>query len=234
MNALEIRNLIAGYGAQDVLKGVSLTVAPGEIVVVVGPNGAGKSTALKAAAGVAIVRSGSIRLGGEDIAGLTPERAAARGLGFTPQTDNVFPSLSVDENLSIGAILNPKTANQARERVYGLFPDLRDHRSRPAGRLSGGQRQMVAMGRALMAAPKLLMLDEPTAGLSPAMTAHAFRMVERIREDGLPILMVEQNAKAALKIADRGYVLVGGRNRAEGPAADLLADPEIGRLFLGG
>ena len=231
---LEANGLVGGYGKLDILKGVSLGVDAGQIAVVIGPNGAGKSTALKAIFGLIPLRAGEVRLQGEAITGERPDRVAGRGLSMVPQTDNVFPSLTVEENLEMGAYRRHDDLAGTVARVFEIFPPLVDRRRQPAGELSGGQRQMLAMGRALMSEPVMLLLDEPTAGLSPAYVDQIFTCIHAIRRLGVGILMVEQNARAALAIADLGYVLVGGENRQQGTGASLLADPEVARSFLGG
>lgn len=233
--ALSVEGLSGGYGEADILGGVDILVREREIVVVVGPNGAGKSTAMKAVFGLLPrVRSGRIILRGEDVTGLPPERIVRKGVCYVPQVANVFPDMSVHENFEIGAFLRDDDLEGAFERVYALFPDLRDKRRESAGRLSGGQRQMVAMGRALMLEPSLLLLDEPTAGLSPLYMERIFEIIRDVRDSGVAVMLVEQHAKQALSFADRGYVLVAGENRRDGTGAELLADPEIARLFLGG
>ena len=234
MSLLALDKIHGGYAAADVLHDVSLEVNRGEVVVVVGPNGAGKSTAMKAVFGLARVRRGSVRFDGEDITNARPDKIVRRGVCFVPQTENVFASLSVDENLDIGAFIRTEGVEERRREVFDLFPDLKAKRRQPAGQLSGGQRQMVAMGRALMLSPKLLLLDEPTAGLSPRYMDQIFQIVRRVNATGVAILMVEQNARQALAVADRGYVLATGRNRHEGIGADLLADRAVAEMFLGG
>jgi branched-chain amino acid transport system ATP-binding protein len=234
MALLEARGVVGGYGEADILHGVDLDADAGEIVVIVGPNGAGKSTLMKAVAGLVRVRAGAIVFGGEAIANAPAERMILRGLAYVPQERNVFPSLTVEENLAMGAYARPAETEAGIARVLTLFPDLAAKRRVAAGRLSGGQRQMVAIGRALMLQPRLIMLDEPTAGLSPRFCALIFERVQAIAREGVAVLMVEQNARPALAIADRGVVLAMGRNRATAPGPALLADPEIGRLFLGG
>jgi ABC-type branched-subunit amino acid transport system ATPase component len=231
---LEARGVVGGYGEADILHGVDLSVAPGRICVIIGPNGAGKSTAMKAVAGLVRVRAGHIRFDGAEIANAAPESLIGRGLAYVPQERNVFPSLSVEENLAMGAFVRPAATAEGLARAYTIFPDLRDKRRTPAGALSGGQRQMVAVGRALMLAPKLILLDEPTAGLSPKFCTLIFERVRAIAAEGIAVLMVEQNARPALAIADTGVVLAMGRNRAEDSGPGLLKNPEIGRLFLGG
>jgi branched-chain amino acid transport system ATP-binding protein len=209
-------------------------VNPGEIAVIVGPNGAGKSTAMKAVFGMLDVRKGSVRLDGEDITDLSPQARVLKGMGFVPQTSNIFPSLTVEENLEMGAYTRQDDFRDTMEQVYHLFPILKEKRRQAAGELSGGQRQQVAVGRALMTKPKVLMLDEPTAGVSPIVMDELFDRIIEVSRTGIPILMVEQNARQALEIADRGYVLVQGRNAHTGTGKELLADPEVRRSFLGG
>lgn len=234
MSLLALDNIHAGYGESTILKGVTLTVERGEVVVIIGPNGAGKSTAMKAVFGMLNISAGRITLEGRDITNMAPERVVQEGISFVPQVGNVFVSLSVQENLEMGAYLRRDDFRPRMEEIYAMFPDLAEKRDQPAGTLSGGQRQMVAMGRALMLEPKLLMLDEPTAGLSPRYRGEIFEIVQRINASGVPVLMVEQNAKQALGIADRAYVLVDGQNRHEGSGAELLADPQVAEMFLGG
>jgi branched-chain amino acid transport system ATP-binding protein len=231
---LSVERVTGGYGDADILHEVSLTVAPREIVVIVGPNGAGKSTAMKAVFGLLRVRHGHIWFNGNAIAGWSPDKIVRHGVGFVPQVDNVFREMTVHENLEMGAFLRRGELGAAFDRVYALFPDLTAKRREMAGRLSGGQRQMVAMGRALMLDPKLLLLDEPTAGLSPKYMERIFEIVRDVRAAGVSVLLVEQHAKQALAFADRGYVLAAGRNRRDGGGAELLADREIAQLFLGG
>lgn len=234
MSLLVMENVTGGYGEADILHNVSLRVEPQEIVVIVGPNGAGKSTAMKAIFGLLRLRAGKIIFDGQDITNWKPDRVVRRGICFVPQTDNVFPSLSVQENLEMGAFVRDDDIRPAMERVFELFPPLRAKRRQAAGTLSGGQRQMVAMGRALMLEPKLLLLDEPTAGLSPIFIDEIFEIVKQVNATGIGILMVEQNAKQALAIADRGYVMAQGANRHQGSGRDLLADREVAEMFLGG
>jgi branched-chain amino acid transport system ATP-binding protein len=218
----------------DILRGVDIEIGADEIGVVVGPNGAGKSTALKALFGLVHVRQGSVRLNGEDITNAAPESLVRRGLAYVPQEANVFSTLSVEENLEMGAYTRRSGVRAALERVYTLFPDLLPKRRQAAGELSGGQRQMVAIGRALMVEPKLLMLDEPSAGLSPKVLELILARIHAIHRSGVGVLMVEQNARAALAIASRGFVLAGGRNRFTGPGPELLANREVAASFLGG
>lgn len=231
---LDIRDLYCGYGETEILHGVSLHVDPGEIVVIIGPNGAGKSTAMKAIFGLSRVTGGAIDLAGQDITGLQPDRVVRQGVCYVPQTSNVFVNLSVEENLEMGAYVRTDDFRPRIEEMYTLFPDLREKRGQPAGTLSGGQRQMVAMAKALMLDPKILLLDEPTAGLSPKFRGEIFRVVREINAAGTPILMVEQNAKQALGIASRGYILVDGTNRLDDTGANLLANTEVAEMFLGG
>ncbi len=234
MPLLEVRGVVGGYGDVDILHGADLEADAGEVVVIIGANGAGKSTLMKAIAGLVSVRSGTIRFAGEDITNAPAETMVGRGLAYVPQERNVFPSLTVAENLAMGAYARPSALAEGRARVLALFPDLEAKLGVAAGRLSGGQRQMVAIARALMLEPRLILLDEPTAGLSPKFCALIFERVQAIARAGIGVLMVEQNARPALAIADRGVVLAMGRNRATAPGPALLADPEIGRLFLGG
>lgn len=231
---LAAENMTGGYGAADILHDCTLTVEKGQIAVIVGPNGAGKSTAMKAVFGMLDLRGGHVKLDGEDITALTPQDRVAKGMGFVPQTNNVFTSMTVEENLEMGAFLRHDDFRRTMEQVYDLFPILKDKRRQPAGELSGGQRQQVAVGRALMTQPKLLMLDEPTAGVSPIVMDELFDRIIEVARTGISILMVEQNARQALEIADRGYVLVQGANRYTDTGQALLADPEVRRTFLGG
>jgi branched-chain amino acid transport system ATP-binding protein len=224
-----------GYGSgPDILHDCTIAVSKGEIAVIVGPNGAGKSTAMKAVFGMLDVRQGAVRLGGEDITALSPQARVAKGMGFVPQTSNIFTSMTVEENLEMGAFLRRDDIGATMEQVYALFPILRDKRFQKAGELSGGQRQQVAVGRALMTEPQVLMLDEPTAGVSPIVMDELFDRIIEVARTGISILMVEQNARQALEIADKGYVLVQGRNRFTDTGQALLADPEVRKSFLGG
>jgi branched-chain amino acid transport system ATP-binding protein len=227
--------MTGGYGAgPDILHSCTIAVDPGQIAVIVGPNGAGKSTGMKAVFGMLNLREGSVRLDGEDITHLTPQERVIKGMGFVPQTQNIFTSMSVEENLEMGAFIRSDDIRETMEQVYDLFPILRDKRHQAAGELSGGQRQQVAVGRALMTKPKVLILDEPTAGVSPIVMDELFDRIIKVARTGIPILMVEQNARQALEIADRGYVLVQGRNAYTGSGQELLADPEVRKSFLGG
>jgi branched-chain amino acid transport system ATP-binding protein len=232
--ALVVRDLHAGYDEVPVLRGVSLHGGADEIVAVIGPNGAGKSTFLKAVAGIVRPTSGSVAFGGDDVTGARPDRLTRRGLGFVPQLDNVFPTLTVAENLDVGAqALARRDRHDAVAAVVEQFPLLRERRRQRAGTLSGGQRKLVALARALVGRPTLLLLDEPSAGLSPRATDMVFDELEGVRERGIGIVMVEQNARRALSLADRGYVLDMGRNAHAGTGADLLVDPRVIELYLG-
>ncbi len=226
--------MTGGYGGADILTDCSIAVEKGEIAVIVGPNGAGKSTAMKAIFGMLSLRQGRVTLDGRDITALSPQDRVAAGMGFVPQTGNVFTSLTVRENLEMGAFIREDDFSATMEEVFGLFPILAEKAAQPAGELSGGQRQQVAVGRALMTRPSVLMLDEPTAGVSPIVMDELFDKILEVAATGIAILMVEQNAKQALNIADRGYVLVQGQNRYTDTGAALLADPEVRRSFLGG
>lgn len=227
--------MVGGYGrGADILNGCTIAAEKGQIAVIVGPNGAGKSTAMKAIFGMLELRQGSVRLNGEEITNLPPQARVARGMAFVPQTRNVFTSLTVEENLEMGAFLRRDDISRTMEQVYELFPVLRDKRRQPAGELSGGQRQQVAVGRALMTEPSVLMLDEPTAGVSPIVMDELFDRIIEVARAGIAVLMVEQNARQALEIADRGYVLVQGANAFTGTGKELLADPQVRKSFLGG
>jgi branched-chain amino acid transport system ATP-binding protein len=226
--------MTGGYGATDILHDCTLAVDKGQIAVIVGPNGAGKSTAMKAVFGMLKLRGGHVKIGGEDITALSPQDRVAKGMAFVPQTNNVFTSMSVEENLEMGAFLRRDDIRNTMEQVYHLFPILKDKRRQAAGELSGGQRQQVAVGRALMTQPKVLMLDEPTAGVSPIVMDELFDRIIEVARTGISILMVEQNARQALEIADRGYVLVQGANKYTDTGKALMADPEVRRTFLGG
>ena len=234
MTALVGTAMTGGYGGADILKGCTIAVEAGEIAVIVGPNGAGKSTAMKAMFGMLDLRAGTVLLNGEDISDLQPQHRVRRGMGFVPQTQNVFTSMTVEENLQMGGFIRGDDFSDTIEEIYRLFPVLREKRTQPAGELSGGQRQQVAVGRALMTQPKVLMLDEPTAGVSPIVMGELFDRIIDVAQTGIAILMVEQNAKQALQIADRGFVLVQGENRYTDSGAALLANPDVRRAFLGG
>jgi len=227
-------NMVGGYGGADILKGCSIDVNEGEIAVIVGPNGAGKSTAMRALLGMLDLKQGEIQFRGKDISRLSPQDRIAEGIAFVPQTSNVFTSMTVFENLEMGAFLRDDDISETLEQVFALFPILAEKKDQLAGELSGGQRQQVAVGRALMSQPAVLMLDEPTAGVSPIVMDELFDRILEVRQTGVAILMVEQNARQALHIADRGFVLVIGENRHTDTGAALLADPEVRRSFLGG
>jgi branched-chain amino acid transport system ATP-binding protein len=234
MAYLSGENMTGGYGDADILHHCSIGVEKGEIAVVVGPNGAGKSTAMKAVFGMLHLREGAVMLDGEDITFLMPQERVFKGMGFVPQTQNVFPGLSVLENLEMGAFIRDDDISGTLEQVFQLFPVLAEKAEQPAGELSGGQRQQVAVARALMTRPKVLMLDEPTAGVSPIVMDELFDRIIEVARTGIAILMVEQNAKQALSIADKGFVLVQGRNRYTDTGAALLADKDVRKAFLGG
>ncbi len=230
---LAVENLFAGYGETEILHDINIEVAGHEIVSIIGPNGAGKSTVMKAILGILNINRGSIFLESKQITGVKPSDVVKLGVGYVPQTDNVFVSLTVQENLEMGAWTLRSGLKNKFDEMYTLFPDLSDKRFQAAGQLSGGQRQMVAMAKALMLDAKILLLDEPTAGLSPKFRHEIFSTIQRINESGMPILMVEQNAKQALQISHRGYVLVDGSNRHTGTGIGLSSDPEVARMFLG-
>lgn len=227
-------NMTGGYGAVDILHNCTIAVEKGQIAVIVGPNGAGKSTAMKAVFGMLNLRGGAVRLDGEDITKLTPQARVRKGMGFVPQTHNIFTTMTVEENLEMGAFIRKDEIKDTMAQVYDLFPILKQKRFQWAGELSGGQRQQVAVGRALMTQPKVLMLDEPTAGVSPIVMDELFDRIIEVARTGISILMVEQNARQALDIADKGYVLVQGANRFTDTGQALLANPEVRRSFLGG
>jgi ABC-type branched-subunit amino acid transport system ATPase component len=234
MPLLKVESVTSGYGEMEVLHDISIHVNPGEIISIIGPNGAGKSTVMKVVFGLLKPWQGSVTFAGDEIGGLSPDRIVRRGLCFVPQVDNVFPSLTVEENLEMGAFVLSEPLHERKARIFDMFPRLGERRKQRAGSMSGGERQMVAMGRALMLDPRLLLLDEPSAGLAPLMVNLIFDTVRRINAAGVAILMVEQNARKSLELADRGYVLATGRNQVEGPGERLLGDPEVGRLYLGG
>jgi len=225
--------MTGGYGGPDILHDCTIGVERGEIAVIVGPNGAGKSTAMKAIFGMLSIHQGAVHLDGEDITTLLPQDRVAKGMSFVPQNQNVFTSMSVEENLEMGAFIRQDDFTTTMEQVFELFPILREKRHQPAGELSGGQRQQVAVGRALMTQPKVLMLDEPTAGVSPIVMDELFDRIIEVAKSGIAILMVEQNARQALNIADKGYVLVQGRNRYTDTGAALMTNPDVRRAFLG-
>ncbi len=231
---LELQSVAGGYGETQILHGVSMTVGVGEIVAIIGPNGAGKSTAMKSVFGLLNLTQGKVLLNGEDITNLPTEKVVRHGVCYVPQTENIFPSLTVQENLEMGAYIRNDDFRPRLNEIFELFPPLAEKRKQAAGTLSGGQRQMVAMGKAIMVEPKILLLDEPTAGLSPKFRYEIFDIIKTVHETGTPILMVEQNAKQALAVANRGYVLVDGKNKIEGTGTDLLNNPDVAEMFLGG
>ncbi len=234
MPLLEVRDVVGGYGGAPILNGVNIAIEQSDIGVIVGPNGAGKSTTLKAIFGLLKVSAGTIAFDGHEIANSLPDRLVPMGLSFVPQEKNVFTSMSVEENFEMGAFTRRDDFSDTLASIYDMFPDMKAKRRQPAGELSGGQRQMVAMGRALMSRPKLLMLDEPSAGLSPRYVLEIFEQIVKVNQSGVGILMVEQNARQALAFASRGFVLAGGQNRYTGTGAELIADPEVAKSFLGG
>ena len=226
--------MTGGYGGEDIINGCDIEVDRNQIVVIVGPNGAGKSTAMKAMLGMISLKEGSLILDGSDISKLTPQDRVAAGIAFVPQTMNIFSELTVEENLEMGAFLREDNVKETIEEIYNLFPAMKDKRNQLAGELSGGQRQQVAVSRALMTRPKVLMLDEPTAGVSPIVMKEIFERIITIKNSGVAIVIVEQNAKQALNIADFGYVLVGGENKFSGEGQELLNNQEVRKSFLGG
>jgi len=234
MALLDVASLDAGYGDLQILDSVDLTVDDGEYVTIVGPNGAGKSTVMKSVFGLTTYMGGSVSFDGEEISGLRPEEIIRTGIGYVPQNDNVFSSLSVIENLEMGAYILDSVPQDRLDRVFERFPILEERRQQKAGTMSGGQQQMLAMGRALMLDPDLLLLDEPSAGLAPDLVDEMFDRIDTINNDGTAILMVEQNAKEALRRCDRGYVLVQGQNRYEDSGEALLGDDQVRQDFLGG
>ena len=234
MSLIDLKSVVAGYGGAPILNGVDITIDASDIGVIVGPNGAGKSTTLKAIFGLLTVTEGTVTFSGRDVTNFEADRLVPMGLSFVPQEHNVFTAMSVHENLEMGAFVRRDDISDTLEEVYEMFPDLKAKRRQPAGELSGGQRQMVAMGRALMSKPKLLMLDEPSAGLSPRYMMEIFEQVVKINAAGVGILMVEQNARQALAFATRGFVLTNGQNRFTGTGQQLLEDPDVAKSFLGG
>jgi branched-chain amino acid transport system ATP-binding protein len=234
VSLLEAERVYGGYGGVDILNGVDLAVDDGQIVVVIGPNGAGKSTVMKAIFGLVRVRAGRVSLAGEDITNARPDQLVPKGMSYVPQERNVFSSLTVQENLDMGAYIRADDHAAELEQVFEIFPLLKERRRQRAGQMSGGERQMVAIGRALMVKPRLLLLDEPTAGLSPKFVDLIFERILAINSLGIGVLMVEQNAKKALGFAQRGYVLVTGANRYDDTGPNLLANPEVAEMFLGG
>ena len=231
---LSCTNMTGGYGGENIIHGCDIEVDRNQIVVIVGPNGAGKSTAMKAMLGMISLKEGSLILDGSDISKLTPQDRVAAGIAFVPQTMNIFSELTVEENLEMGAFLREDNVKETIEEIYNLFPAMKDKRNQLAGELSGGQRQQVAVSRALMTRPKVLMLDEPTAGVSPIVMKEIFERIITIKNSGVAIVIVEQNAKQALNIADFGYVLVGGENKFSGEGQALLNNQEVRKSFLGG
>ena len=233
MSLLQVDEVIAGYGETEILHSVSIAVGQGEIVTIIGPNGSGKSTLLKAILGLVQPKSGQVTFRDEDITGTAPERIVRKGICYVPQSNNVFPSLTVHENLEMGAFVRTDDFQQRLDEVYNLFPDLTGRRSERAGRLSGGQRQMLALARALMLDPILLLLDEPSAGLAPNLVNLVLEKIIGINSTGVAILLVEQNARKALKLSSRGYILASGQNQLEDRGERLLENPEVARLYLG-
>ena len=234
MALIEVKEVIGGYGGAPILNGVNIAIEQSDIGVIVGPNGAGKSTTLKAIFGLLKVTAGNIVFNGNEIANALPDKLVPLGLSFVPQEKNVFTSMSVEENLEMGAFTRRDDITGTLEEIYAMFPVLKEKRRQPAGELSGGQRQMVAMGRALMSKPKLLLLDEPSAGLSPRYVLEIFEHIVKVNKAGVAILMVEQNARQALAFASRGFVLAQGANRFTGTGPELIADPDVAKSFLGG
>ncbi len=234
MALLEASDLVAGYGETEILHGVSITVSEGEVITIIGPNGCGKSTLMKAIVGLLRIRTGSVTFRGADISALPPEQIVRTGLCYVPQTNNVFPSLTIRENLEMGAFVRRDDYRGRVDEMLRLFPDLALRPAQKAGSLSGGQRQMLAIARALMLDPALVLLDEPSAGLSPAMTGLVFERIREINGTGVAVVLVEQNAREALGMSDRGYILVSGENRLEDTGRDLLDNPDVASLYLGG
>ncbi|MAN76063.1 ABC transporter ATP-binding protein [Pelagibacterium flavum] len=234
MSLIDLKDIVAGYGGAPILNGVNMAIDASDIGVIVGPNGAGKSTTLKAIFGLITVAGGTVTFDGQDVTNFEADRLVPMGLSFVPQEHNVFTSMSVHENFEMGAFVRRDDITESLDMVYEMFPDLKAKRKQPAGELSGGQRQMVAMGRALMSKPKLLMLDEPSAGLSPRYMMEIFEQVVKINAAGVGILMVEQNARQALAFATKGFVLTSGQNRFTGTGQELLDDPDVAKSFLGG
>ena len=234
MSLLEVRDVVAGYGETEILHGVSIAVEKGRIVTIIGPNGSGKSTLLKTIFGLVQPKKGRVSFNGEDITGMAPEVVVRKGLCYVPQTSNIFPSLSIHENLEMGAFIRTDDFRLRLEEVYNLFPDLAERRKDRAGTLSGGQRQMLAVARALMLDPVLLLLDEPSAGLAPTMATSVFEKILGINSAGVALLLVEQNAREALRLSDWGYILTSGQNQLEDKGENLLKNPEVARLYLGG
>ncbi len=234
MSLLTVEDVFSGYGGVDILRGVTLRVEKGEMVSIIGPNGAGKSTLMKTVFGLLRPNRGSITFRGESLVGKRPHEIVHMGISYVPQSQNVFPSLTVEENLAMGAFIRRDGVRRRMEEVFGLFPDVASRPKELVGRLSGGQRQMVALARALMLDPSLILLDEPSAGLAPGMVLTVFTRISDINASGVAVVMVEQNAREALKICHRGYVLAMGENRFEGAGIELLEDEQVGKLYLGG
>jgi len=234
MTMLEARDVVSGYGEVEILHSVSITVGEGEIVTIIGPNGAGKSTLLKTIFGLLPTKRGEVFFGGERATGCSPQTMVQKGMCYVPQSDNIFPSLTIQENLEMGAFIRNDDFRPRIEELYGLFPDLAERRHVRAGKLSGGQRQMLALARALMLEPRMLLLDEPSASLAPNMVELVFTKILEINRTGVSLVMVEQNARGALALSHRGYVLAMGQNRLEGSGKSLLESEEVGRLYLGG
>jgi neutral amino acid transport system ATP-binding protein len=231
---LEVQDVYAGYVKDlDILQGVNFRIEPGELVAVIGPNGAGKSTLVKTIFGMLIPHQGKITFKGDNISGLKSDEIVRRGMCYVPQIANVFPSLTIEENLEMGGFIRKDSLQPLKDKIFATFPVLERRRRQRAGTLSGGERQMLAMGRALMLEPRLLLLDEPSAALSPILVTNVFEQVKRINQAGTAIVLVEQNARKALEMADRGYVLEAGRDRFTGPGSQLLHDPKVGELYLG-
>ncbi len=233
MSLLEFNNVVSGYGEMEILHGVSIRVEEGEIVSIIGPNGAGKSTLIKTVFGLLNTWQGQVIFADEEITLLSPEQIVRKGMCYVPQVDNTFSTLTVQENLEMGAYIRDDDFRPRIEEIYELFPDIKDRRSTRVNKLSGGMRQMVALGRALMLDPQMLLLDEPSAGLAPLVVDMIFDRIIAINQQGVTLLIIEQNARKALEKSDRGYVLVDGKNRLDGPGPELLADEQIGELFLG-
>ena len=234
MPVIDVKDLVGGYGGAPILNGVNISIEQSDIGVIVGPNGAGTSTTLKAIFGLLKVTGGSVSFNGTDVTNALPDKLVPMGLSFVPQEKNVFTSMSVEENLEMGGFIRRDDLSGTLEEIYSMFPVLKEKRRQPAGELSGGQRQMVAMGRALMSKPRVLMLDEPSAGLSPRYVLEIFEHIVTVNKAGVGILMVEQNARQALAFASKGFVLANGQNRFTGTGAELIADPEVAKSFLGG
>ncbi|MEA1908148.1 MAG: ABC transporter ATP-binding protein [Euryarchaeota archaeon] len=234
MNILKVSNIVSGYTDLDILHGISIHIKPGEIISIIGPNGSGKSTLMKTIFGLLRIKSGEIIFKGDDITGIKPDAIVRMGMGYVPQEKEFFPSLTVLENFEMGAFIRSDDISDSLERVYDIFPVLKEKQRIKAGSMSGGEQRMVGIGRALMLSPDLLLLDEPSAGLAPVMRDMVFGKLTEINESGTSILIVEQNAKRSLKISDRGYVLEMGRNRFEGPGGELLENEDVLRLYLGG